>query len=78
MKKMAQKAKPSKDKLDWVIVPNPTEVVKVQAIKGNTTRSVGWSVVYPDGGTGYAIIGRVDRENWQPYEQIKEIRIIWR
>ncbi len=68
---------PKQTKPDWIIVPEPIEIIKTQIIKGNTTKSVGFSVVYPNGETGYIIIGKVGSKKWQPYDDIQEIRIIW-
>ena len=63
---------------DWVIVPNPYEAVKSQSVKGRTTKSVGFSVVYPDGDTGYLSIGKIVNGTWQPYGEINEIVIKWK
>ncbi len=66
------------EQVEWVISPSPHEVVKSQTIKGQTTKSVGFSVVYPDGSTGYLIIGRVGNGAWQPFGDIADITIKWR
>ncbi len=63
---------------DWIIEPNPLEGVKTQSIKGVTTKSVGFSVVYPDGETGFCILGKVTNKHWQPYIDIKDVKITWR
>lgn len=64
--------------LQWIIEPNAIEAIKSQTIKGNTTKSVGFSVVYPDGDTGYLIIGKVGSKSWQPAQEIKSIQITWK
>lgn len=66
------------NKLEWVIVPETYEVIKTQTIKGKTTRSVGYSVVYPDGETGYLIVGKVGTKEWQPSHQIVDITLKWK
>lgn len=63
---------------EWIISPDPIEAVKIRTIKGNTTKSVGFSVVYPTGESGYLIIGKVGVKDWQPSQNIKEIKIIWK
>lgn len=71
------------DKLEWIIEPSETEVINTQLIKGNTTKSVGFSVVYPDGTTGYLIVGKVfkrmsdEDKKWQIIKDIKQIIIKW-
>ncbi len=68
----------TKGALEWSISPDEVEVVRIQTIKGNVTKSVAFSVVYPDGQSGYFIVGKVGNKEWQPANDIQEIKVIWK